>query len=1061
MSARPGAATGRLKGISLSLIERGGLPPLRLPDVLETAKAADQLANLPPGGTYRPRDPNEIAAEIARLAHAGEPLTERLLRRAPWCLWAGETRLAEDTACRSAILSGVAAASRASPFKALASAFAEWFSDDLAGLQDASECLDAACRFWPGPWSTVHDRFSFFDPQLGPRRLAAEVNTHNRPVTEILRDSGIGAISAQGGYARAVTAALLEQLASSRDPDDAGRLDKVRRFALSERARPLFAGHEALIAEALLLPIVGREPSDAVRTAILNLVLDLLSDPRLRPGSWQTVSTDVQRLVRAWLNHQSLRQFLDVVDEVAVEHMWKYRRAFWEGLYEHYRRNGIDVEVWVAFGAEGARAAKRAFGTNTSFARLEQDGKQLKRAPAAQRKAFLQNPRAFIVQALPGAGEELGMLFIETKQYSDRVLELGVWERPTLDWLARKGAGWLPENFTISIGGRSVTVNEQTLDELAREHDAASRASQERLVYRSEEYPTAEVGDALGRLRRQLGEDDQPPSTDTSETTEPDRKVLLIVDNIEGHEYSLGIRPRPVAAAEMFPEDLVRTDPKPHQRDGFGWLVKAWKEGLSGALLADDMGLGKTLQVLAFLAWFRENRRKGGQRATGASGPILIVAPTALLRNWQKEVEQHLSRDTLGDCVEAFGAALSRLKARDPPSPEDALDVGKLRRADWILTTYETLASYHRAFARVAYGVVVFDEMQKIKSPDTINTHAAKVMNADFAIGVTGTPIENRLEDLWCIMDRLLPGLLGGLKDFTGRYGGEDEAALRELKHLLDRPAPPLPAPMLRRMKDEHLRGLPAREVRRYREVAMPREQAEAYERAVAEARGTRRARGEILKTIHRLRGISLHPHGGGAVDPYDNASRASWIAGSARVMQSLQILDDIRNRREKALVFLEDRAIQAVFSAVAAARFEIPEPDIINGEVAGDRRQTIVDRFQSLPHGFALLILSPKAAGIGLTITAANHVVHLSRWWNPAVEDQCNDRVYRIGQNRAVTIHIPMAVHPEFGEASFDVRLDQLLERKRALSREMLVPPVSDSDAEALYSSAVGSTEN
>src|SRR5690606_3161876 len=159
----------------------------------------------------------------------------------------------------------------------------------------------------------------------------------------------------------------------------------------------------------------------------------------------------------------------------------------------------------------------------------------------------------------------------------------------------------------------------------------------------------------------------------------------------------------------------------------------------------------------------------------------------------------------------------------------------------------------------------------------------------------------------------------------------------------------------------------------------------------------------------------------------------------------------------EKALVFIEDRAVQTVFAAVAAAHFNLPaEPDIINGETPGDRRQRIVDRFQSLPPGFAVLVLSPKAAGVGLTITAANHVIHLSRWWNPAVEDQCNDRVYRIGQEKPVTVHVPLAIHPTFNEASFDHKLDDLLERKRALSRDMLMPPVSESDAESLFGDTV-----
>lgn len=239
----------------------------------------------------------------------------------------------------------------------------------------------------------------------------------------------------------------------------------------------------------------------------------------------------------------------------------------------------------------------------------------------------------------------------------------------------------------------------------------------------------------------------------------------------------------------------------------------------------------------------------------------------------------------------------------------------------------------------------------------------------------------------------------------------------------------------------------------------MPAPQSEAYAEVVRAAKAGARSKGDMLRALHSLRGISLHPNGADGVDPYDARSRTAWIESSARVQQTLSILDKIRRQGEKALVFIEDRAVQSVFAAVVAAHFELPaEPDIINGETSGDRRQQIVDRFQSLPPGFAVLVLSPKAAGVGLTITAANHVIHLSRWWNPAVEDQCNDRVYRIGQEKPVYIHVPLAIHPAYGEASFDLKLDDLLERKRTLGRDMLMPPVSDRDATSLYAEAVAS---
>ncbi|MGO7324196.1 DEAD/DEAH box helicase [Rhizobium ruizarguesonis] len=501
------------------------------------------------------------------------------------------------------------------------------------------------------------------------------------------------------------------------------------------------------------------------------------------------------------------------------------------------------------------------------------------------------------------------------------------------------------------------------------------------------------------------------------------------------------------------------TQPKQHQLQGFEWLRNCWTQGWPGALLADDMGLGKTFQALAFLAWIRDNMaaRRGAYRAL--QGPILIVAPTSLLDNWKKEAGIHLKPGKLGSCAEAFGSGLKALKTRKSAgwTEEDALDVDYMRQAEWILTTYETLALYHRSFARIAYSIAIFDEMQKVKSPDSINSHTAKTMNIDFVLGMTGTPIENRLEDLWCIMDRIAPGYLGDLKSFSSTYGDEDPQALAELKAKMDRPQGNAPAIMLRRMKDDVAKDLPAKHIMPY-SVAMPASQARAYDEAVAAAKAGSKTRKSMLETLHLLRGISLHPDRAGEANAYDAAWRMSWINSSARVQKAITLLEDIRGRSEKALVFLEDRAMQQTFAAAIAEHLNLPaRPPIINGTMVGRQRQEIVDAFQKAPKGFDLLILSPKAAGIGLTITAANHVIHLSRWWNPAVEDQCNDRAFRIGQTKDVTIHLPMAIHPTHGAGSFDQKLHDLLERKRSLSRDMLAPPTSERDVDGLFADVVG----
>ncbi|RCW87569.1 DEAD/DEAH box helicase [Phyllobacterium bourgognense] len=692
--------------------------------------------------------------------------------------------------------------------------------------------------------------------------------------------------------------------------------------------------------------------------------------------------------------------------------------------------------------------------------------KAAQRAPAEERRSFIANPRSFLDRELGDLSDEAGSIFVETHQYSARVLGLGRWEKPTLDWLTKQSTSWLPEKFQLAIGDHKFDLTPSDVDHLKSAVEQATHDFADTLVYQDKALGTLETIDALESLRG-FADEGQPfpdgadgqPQTDDGESNAPvDTDILLINDHIDSVGFTAQIVPRRASLFENFPIDLLRSNkPKPHQEEGFAWLVKSWLSGTPGVLLADDMGLGKTFQALSFLAWFRRNQQAAGGRGRLFEGPIIIVAPTALLRNWEAEAGLHLVDDCLGQCVKAFGSNLGRLRTKknEAWSPEDALDVDTLRDADWILTTYETLATYHRCFARVPYSIGVFDEMQKVKAPDTLNTHALKTLNVDFVLGMTGTPIENRLEDLWCIMDRVGPGYLGGLRDFSRTYN-TDNAALKELKAKLDQPTAKHPPVMLRRMKQDILEGLPTKTSTTY-PVAMPAEQAAAYANAVSAARRGERTMGAMLKAIHAFRGISLHPSGDRGVDVYDPVSRKAWIAKSARVSKTIDILSAVQMRGEKALVFIEDRAIQSAFTAIIAAELGLDrEPDIINGDVAGAKRQDVVDRFQALPKGFDLLILSPKAAGIGLTITAANHVIHLSRWWNPAVEDQCNDRVYRIGQTKPVTVHVPIAVHPALGDSSFDVKLDALLDRKRNLSRDMLAPPITDGDVGELFNGAV-----
>ena len=247
----------------------------------------------------------------------------------------------------------------------------------------------------------------------------------------------------------------------------------------------------------------------------------------------------------------------------------------------------------------------------------------------------------------------------------------------------------------------------------------------------------------------------------------------------------------------------------------------------------------------------------------------------------------------------------------------------------------------------------------------------------------------------------------------------------------------------MRRMKEEHLDGLPEKIIKKY-PTEMSQQQASEYSDYVKLAQGTDRSDTSILEILQKLRKISLFTGNVGAEGLTDEL-----IEQSARLRMMRNILDQIASEKERALIFVESLQLQELLVPYLQRRYQLPlPPSRINGGVDGQKRKTLVDKFQKTPDDqFNVMLLSPKAGGVGLTLTQANHVIHLSRWWNPAVEDQCSDRIYRIGQKRTVFIHYPLAVHPTYQQASFDIKLNELLERKRALSRNLLLPAALTKD--------------
>ena len=723
--------------------------------------------------------------------------------------------------------------------------------------------------------------------------------------------------------------------------------------------------------------------------------------------------------------------------------------------------------------------------------------REKQQAGPAERQAFAANPRAAIaehlagkVQARDGAAskqdettreEEIearaASLFIETPEYFDRAIGIGIWKKPNLEFLPDPPNVWLPEIFSLELAGVWVRLDVDAVKELRSKIDEAIDAGQPEVNYRGDSIPaTPEVRNKLagviGTERPLRLQDNEVSSGGDGDSAEV---VVLVKDNFVEENWSPQRPPRESRIRATRPKNL-KTQLFDHQRKALEWQIEAWQAGHLGVLNADDQGLGKTLQTLAFLAWLQTQMAKGPPENRK---PALIVAPTGLLRIWQAEEETHLSGTRLGAHIDAFGDSLKNLRrpdltGKDTDDGEPHLSFEKLLSAIarenghnfWVLTTYRTLADYQHSFRQIDFSVVVFDEIQQIKNAQTLIALAARSVKANFRIGLTGTPIENQIADLWAIMDAIAPGdsdnpgRLGTLQDFLNRYRPVTEPGMRELHDRLFKPVkngghcwPPIAQ---RRLKESEIADLPRKDYRLYPST-MPQIQAEAYERARRYL--TDGARGAALKLLHHIRGVSLHPEPPESVQGKVDA----YFARAARFESVRRILTRIHDRSERVLIFTENKRMQAFVAQWLRSEFELENVRIINGDTKPAKRKQYVGEFQShleADSGFQAMILSPRAAGVGLTLTAATHVIHLSRWWNPAVEEQCNDRIYRIGQTRDVTVHIPLAIHPAYREQSFDCVLNDLMRRKSLLARAALWPPTESDFDNGMLVAGVSGTE-
>jgi non-specific serine/threonine protein kinase len=485
----------------------------------------------------------------------------------------------------------------------------------------------------------------------------------------------------------------------------------------------------------------------------------------------------------------------------------------------------------------------------------------------------------------------------------------------------------------------------------------------------------------------------------------------------DGGDAWTGVRPGPwlaellsqLARPEQKRDQLgeaLRGQLRPYQRTGVAWLRRIALFGLGGCL-ADDMGLGKTIQVLALMLHLQRERWQE---------PHLLVVPASLLGNWRQEIERFAPSLRL---VVAHRSELSADELR-------RLAGSRLRDIDVVMTTYGSLTRMGGLGDR-EFGLVVLDEAQAIKNPATRQARAVKSLRSRARLALTGTPVENRLSDLWSIFDFLCPGLLGSASSFRALSKRLEEGpGFAPLRRVVS-------PYLLRRLKTDPsvIPDLPAKtEVSVY--CGLTRLQAALYQKGVEDLAkaldgldGIER-RGVVLSFLMRFKQICNHPSqwlGDGGFDPDK----------SAKFMRLRELCEPLAERQEKALVFTQFRELSGPLASFLETVFGQPGL-VLHGGTAVKRRKMLVDRFQR-EDGPPFFVLSLKAGGTGLNLTEASHVIHFDRWWNPAVENQATDRAFRIGQTRNVLVHKFVC------RGTVEERIDRLIAEKRSLAEAVVAP--------------------
>lgn len=641
-----------------------------------------------------------------------------------------------------------------------------------------------------------------------------------------------------------------------------------------------------------------------------------------------------------------------------------------------------------------------------------------------------------------------------SETFSERVIGLGEYQPQTRSFSSKIGNEWFPgvEIVDPVEGTKDIVFKKkEDLEDFNKLVENTVNEGKKTVPYQGYKIPIEDAQEIIKKAHEQF--------STPQKATSPEKKILIIKENLNELEYIEEIqRPSMDNYRLRSIPNLAKNVLKNHQKEGIAWMQELHELREPGCLLADDMGLGKTLQVLCFIEWLSslfENDKYA---------KVLIAAPKSLLENWKNE---YMKFFPTGNYTPVILSADDKEYTRYLSIHAQQWEIPTL-----IITNYETLRFNQIEMAKISWDAVILDEAQKIKTPGTLTTNAAKALKTQFRVALTGTPVENTFQDIWCLMDFSLPGLMGSRKEFNNKYSETKNTAdesIAEMGELIRKEIGPY---ILRRDKSILGNELLPKYISVQEDAnshfpidcssliqIMPEKQKAAYD-DIREEMSHAENRKMMIKMVGELKKISDHPD---FATNFSELVKSSMDKGfwkdfathSARLNGILPAIDKIKKQKEKVLIFAEYRFTQYILKMILQDRYTLKNIRIINGDSPvsitkknGGTRQAIVDSFNE-SKGFNILILSPIAAGTGLTITGANHVIHYSRHWNPAKENQATDRAYRIGQKKPVYVYYPMAISNDY--KTFDFILNDLLTRKNQLADSALFPSyknnVSESD--------------